>query len=151
MVAFLVLFRVGKIDAAHEFAMKSKNIALKMFKEEPKCYSEKEVKQEASVGDLLIEEGFHQENALTEQAIEALMCSDSDVEANEEDQESQRSKYKPTSANQFNAIGTASARFKFIRESEPKKDQIAKPPKLSKLALLNIVGLIELGTIAVHL
>ena len=47
--------------------------------------------------------------------------------------------------------GNASSRFKFVRESETKKEHVPKPPKLSKLALLNILGLIELGIIAINL
>ena len=79
------------------------------------------------------------------------MCSDSEVEMNEEEMEQQRAKHKPTSASQFNATSTASATSKFVREAEVKKDATVKPPKMSKLSLLNLIGLAELGIVTIHL
>ena len=45
-----------------------------------------------------MEEGFYKGNTLSELAVEALMCSDSEVEMNEDEMEQQRAKHKPTSA-----------------------------------------------------
>ena len=99
------------------------------------------------------DEGLARESRLgywPDAAVEALLCSDSDAEVVDEDQDGSKLRARSPSASQSGA--GAALRRKFIRDADHRRDaQLKSQGKLSRLALLNLRGLIELGLLANHL
>ena len=93
MVTFLILMRIGKVEGALEFVEKSKNLITEIYKQEMSAEGASQGwpayagRQNPLPG--VAEEGPNASRLSQWQdaAVEALLCSDSDVEVVDDDQD----------------------------------------------------------------
>ena len=96
MVTFLILARLGKAEGAQEFALKSKHLVSELFKKEMQSEralqegSSQALPQRQNPGG---EDSTQREGRISQwndAAVEALLCSDSDVELIDEEHDASK-------------------------------------------------------------